>query len=101
MKKYPERFIGVAHAPLQDIQAGIREVEWAQDNGFKAVVVDYTYAVREHPYGETLGEHPELWQFFQKVEELDMVLYLHAVQHGHRACSGPRSCAVPFPMRRY
>jgi len=85
MKKHPKKFIGVAHAPLQDVQAGIREVEWAQGNGFKAVVVDYTYAVREHPYGETLGEHPELWPFFQKVEELDMVLYLHAVQHGHRA----------------
>ncbi len=85
MKKHPDKFIGVAHAPLQEVAAGIRELEWARENGFKAVVVDYTYAVKDHPYGETLGEHLELLPFFQKVEELGMVLYLHAVQHGHRA----------------
>ncbi len=85
LKQYPKKFIGVAHAPLQDVKAGIREAEWARKNGFKAVVMDYTYAVKEHPYGETLGEHPELRPIFQKLEEMDMVLYLHAVQHGHRA----------------
>jgi len=85
MKQHPGKFIGVAHAPIQDVGAAVREVQWARNNGFKAVVVDYTYAVREHPYGETLGEHSELRPFFQKLEELDMVLYLHAVQHGHRA----------------
>ena len=85
VKEYPGKFIGSALIPLQDVEAAVREVEWARTNGFKAVVVDYTYAVKEQPYGETLGEHPELLPFFQKVEQLDMVLYLHAVQHGHRA----------------
>ncbi|HEX9880746.1 MAG TPA: amidohydrolase family protein [Candidatus Binatia bacterium] len=85
MNRYPGRFIGVALAPLQNVAAAVDEVQWANDNGFKAVVADHTYAVREHPYGETLGEHPELRPFFAKVHELDMVLYLHAVQHGHRA----------------
>jgi len=49
MRQHPKKFIGVAHAPLQDVEAGIREVEWARNNGFKAVVVDYTFAVKEHP----------------------------------------------------
>jgi predicted TIM-barrel fold metal-dependent hydrolase len=40
--------------------------------------------VREHPHGETLGEHRELWPFFEKVAELDLPIYLHATQHGHR-----------------
>ncbi len=85
MKAHPKEFIGVALIPIQDVGAAVRAVEWARENGFKAVVVDYTYIVEDHPYGETLGEHPELWPFFKKVEKLDMVLYLHAVQHGHRA----------------
>ncbi len=90
MKEYPGKFLCTALAPLQDVEAAVRETEWARANGFKAVVADYTYAVREHPYGETLGEHPELWPFFRKVEELDMVFYLHAVQHGHKAFNSLR-----------
>lgn len=53
-------------------------------NGFPAVVLDHTYPVREHPYGTTLGSHRELWPFFRNAEQMDMPIFLHAVQHGHR-----------------
>ncbi|HEY7819981.1 MAG TPA: amidohydrolase family protein, partial [Vicinamibacteria bacterium] len=85
MEEYPGKFIGVALAPIRDVETAVREVEWSKSNGFKAVVCDYTYCSSDHPYGETLGERRELWPFFQKIEEAGLVLYLHAVQHGHRA----------------
>ncbi|MGH7772762.1 MAG: amidohydrolase family protein [Candidatus Binatia bacterium] len=84
MRDYPKRVCGVALVALQDVQGAIREMEWAHENGFPAVALDHTYPVREHPYGETLGSHRELWPFFERAEKLDMPIFLHAVQHGHR-----------------
>jgi predicted TIM-barrel fold metal-dependent hydrolase len=84
MGEYPGRVYGVALVALQHVPSAIREMEWAKENGFPAVVLDHTYPVREHPYGTTLGSHRELWPFFQRAEELDMPIFLHAVQHGHR-----------------
>lgn len=84
MRDYPWRIHGVALVALQDVPGAIQELEWARESGFKTAVLDHTYPVWEHPYGETLGSHKELWPFFSKAEELDMPLYLHAVQHGHR-----------------
>lgn len=84
MREHPGAVYGVALVALQDVPGAIREMEWAQENGFPAVVLDHTYPVREHPYGTTLGSHRELWPFFQRAEDLDMPIFLHAVQHGHR-----------------
>ena len=84
MREYPKTIYGVALVALQDVPGAIREMEWAKENGFPAVVLDHTYPVREHPYGTTLGSHRELWPFFQRAEDLDMPIFLHAVQHGHR-----------------
>ena len=84
MKDHPAVVYGVALVALQDVAGAILEMEWAKDNGFPAVVLDHTYPVREHPYGTTLGSHRELWPFFRRAEELDMPIFLHAVQHGHR-----------------
>lgn len=84
MREHPGGVYGVALVALQDVPGAIREVEWAKENSFPAVVLDHTYPVREHPYGTTLGSHRELWPFFQRAEELDMPIFLHAVQHGHR-----------------
>jgi predicted TIM-barrel fold metal-dependent hydrolase len=84
MRQYPSKFIGTALVALQDVQGAMREMEWAYDNGFKTVILDYTYPVREHPFGETLGSRRELWPFFKRAEELGQPVLLHAVQHGHR-----------------
>jgi len=84
MRAQPGKIYGIALVALQDVPGAIREMEWAKDNGLPAVVLDHTYPVKEHPYGTTLGSHRELWPFFQRTEELDMPIFLHAVQHGHR-----------------
>ena len=84
MDDHPGKIYGVALVALQDVAGAIREMKWAKEQGFSAVVLDHTYPVREHPYGTTLGSHRELWPFFATGEKLDMPLYLHAVQHGHR-----------------
>jgi predicted TIM-barrel fold metal-dependent hydrolase len=89
MNQYPRRVFGAALVPLQDVSAAVREMEWARDHGFCSVVLDKIYTVKEHPYGEPLGSHRELWPFFKRAEELSMPIYLHNVQHGHRISNLP------------
>jgi len=83
-KEHPGRILPVSLIPLQDVPGSIREMEWAKENGFCAVVLDKIIPVKEHPYGEPLGSHRELWPFFRRAQELSMPIYLHNVQHGHR-----------------
>ena len=89
MKEYRGRILGVALIPLQDIAGAIREMEWAKENGFCAVVLDKVFPVNDHPYSEPLGSRRELWPFFKRAEELSMPIYLHNVQHGHRISNLP------------
>lgn len=84
MQEYSGRMLGVALLPLQDVPGSIREMEWASDNGFCAVVLDKVFPVKDHPYSEPLGSHREIWPFFKRAEEISMPIYLHNVQHGHR-----------------
>jgi predicted TIM-barrel fold metal-dependent hydrolase len=90
MKEYAGRILGAALVPLQDIDASIRELEWARENGFCAVVLDKVIPVKEHAYSESLGSHRELWPFFNRAEELRIPVYLHNVQHGHRISNLPQ-----------
>jgi predicted TIM-barrel fold metal-dependent hydrolase len=89
MTEYPGKILGAALIPLQDILGSISEMEWAKENGFCSVVLDKVYPVKDHPYGEPLGSHRELWPFFKRAEELSMPIYLHNVQHGHRISNMP------------
>ena len=89
MEHYGDRIIGVALVQLQDVPAAIREMEWAQKEGFCAVVLDKVYPVQDHPYGESLGSHKELWPFFARAEKMEMPIYLHNIQHGHRISNLP------------
>jgi predicted TIM-barrel fold metal-dependent hydrolase len=84
MKEHTRRILGVALVALQDAGRATQEMEWAADNGFRAVVLDKVFPVKDHPYGEPLGSRRKLWPFFGRAEELNMPLYLHNVQHGHR-----------------
>jgi predicted TIM-barrel fold metal-dependent hydrolase len=89
MNEYPGRILGAALIPLQDVDASIREMEWAKDHGFCSVVLDKVIPVTAHPYSEPLGCHCELWPFFKRAEELSVPIYLHNVQHGHRISNLP------------
>lgn len=89
MREFAGKILGSALVPLQDVPAAIREMEWAQDHGFCSVVLDKVFPVKDHPYGEPLGSHRELWPFFKRAEELSMPIYLHNVQHGHRISNLP------------
>lgn len=82
--EFPGKILGVALVALQDVGASIRELEWANEQGFKSAVLDKVFPVKEHPYSEPLGSRRELWPFFEKAQDLAMPLYLHNVQHGHR-----------------
>lgn len=84
MRGYPGKIEGVALVALQDLQGAIQELEWSAENGFRAVVLDHTFPVWEHPYGTPTAGHHEVWPFFKRCEELDVPIVLHAVQHGHR-----------------
>ena len=84
MEQYSGRIMAVALMALQDVPGAIAKLEWAHKNGFKGAVLDKVYPVTDHPYGESLGSRRDLWPFFQKAEELEIPLFLHNVQHGHR-----------------
>jgi predicted TIM-barrel fold metal-dependent hydrolase len=84
MEKYPGRILGVALVALQDVAASILELEWAKEHGFATAVLDKVFPVKDHPYSEPLGSRRELRPFFERAEDLQMPLYLHNVQHGHR-----------------
>ncbi|MBM3572832.1 MAG: hypothetical protein FJX52_10840, partial [Alphaproteobacteria bacterium] len=84
MRAYPNQVLGVALVALHDVPGAVKEMEWAMAEGFKAIMLDFVYPVAEHPYGTTLAAHAELWPFFRRAEELNVPIFLHAVQHGHR-----------------
>ncbi|MGZ5092547.1 MAG: amidohydrolase family protein [Burkholderiales bacterium] len=84
LKKYPQHLIGGALVALQDVESSIREMEWAHQNGFRAVILDKVFPVKEHCYSDPYGSHRELWPFFRRAEALRMPLFLHNIQHGHR-----------------
>jgi predicted TIM-barrel fold metal-dependent hydrolase len=83
-QEHPGAVLPVALVALQDVPSAIAEAVWAHANGFKAVVLDYVMPVAENNLGSPTATHRELWPFFAKCEELDLPIYFHAVQHGHR-----------------
>jgi predicted TIM-barrel fold metal-dependent hydrolase len=84
VRQHPERLIGGALVALQDVDGAIREMKWARDNGFRAVILDKVFPVQEHCFSDPYGSHRELWPFFRSAEALGMPLFLHNIQHGHR-----------------
>lgn len=84
MQRHPGQLIGGALVALQDVPGAIAEMEWARENGFRAVILDKVFPVPEHCYSDPYGTHRELWPFFRRAEALGMPLFLHNIQHGHR-----------------
>jgi predicted TIM-barrel fold metal-dependent hydrolase len=84
MQKYPQHVVGIALIALQDVDGAMKELAWARDNGFGGVAIDKVYPVTQHPYSEGLGSQTALWPFFKAAAQIDMPIFLHTVQHGHR-----------------
>jgi predicted TIM-barrel fold metal-dependent hydrolase len=89
MKKYPKHVKGIALVALQDADSATKEMAWAKENGFAGVALDKVFPVHTHAYSEGLGSQRQLWPFFRAAENLDMPIYLHTVQHGHRVSNSP------------
>jgi len=83
-RKYPRHIASMAVMPLQDVEAAVKEIQWAHDQGFKGVVLDKVFPVNEHIYSEALGAQRQLKPFWAAAEALDVPIFLHAIQHGHR-----------------
>jgi len=71
VRSYPDRFVGIATVPMQDVGKAVLELERAvQDLGLKAVEIGSNIA------GKNLGEK-DLRPFYEKVQALDVPIYVH------------------------
>jgi len=76
LKKYPNKFIGIAAVPLQDIKRAIAEAQYAvKELGLHSVIM------YQNVNGKDLdGEF--LWPFYEAVEKLAVPLSVHGVDSG-------------------
>ena len=76
LKKYPNKFIGIAAAPLQNVKLAVAEAEYAvKELGLHSVIV------YQNVNGNDLdGEF--LWPFYEAVEKLAVPLSVHGVDSG-------------------
>ncbi|MEM4724039.1 MAG: amidohydrolase family protein [Candidatus Hadarchaeum sp.] len=71
VEKYPERFVGLANLPLQNVDGAIEELDRAiNDLGMKGVMIYSNVA------GKPL-DSPELWKFYKKAAKLDVPIFIH------------------------
>jgi len=76
LEKFPGRFIGLAHLPMQAPERAVREMERAiTDLGLHAP------ALFTNVNGRNLDE-PGFWPVYAKAEELNVPLYLHPSRSG-------------------
>jgi 2,3-dihydroxybenzoate decarboxylase len=79
--KRPDRYAGFAHLPMQDAAAAADELErCVRDLKFCGAMIN------GHTNGQYL-DHPALYPFWQRVEALDTLIYLH-----------PADPVVPAPV---
>ena len=76
VNKYPGRFIGLAHVPMQSPERAVVEVDRAvKELGFKAITM-FT-----NVNGRNLDE-PEFWPVYAKAEELGVPVVVHPSRSG-------------------
>lgn len=72
---YPERFVGVAVVPLQDVDGSVEELDRAvKELGMRAVHIGTNIM------GTTL-DSMLLWPFYEKVQRLDIPIIIHPTNH--------------------
>lgn len=84
MRENPDKVYVVANVAAQDPESAVKELEWAAQNSFCGIVLDHTFPVKEHPFGEPTPSRRELWPLFMRAAELDMPVHFHPIQSGHR-----------------
>src|SRR3954452_2808551 len=76
LQRYPNKFIGIAAAPLQNIALAIREAEFAiKELGLHSVIM------YQNVNGKDLDSE-FLWPFYECVETLGVPLAVHGVDSG-------------------
>jgi 2,3-dihydroxybenzoate decarboxylase len=71
IQKRPDRYLGFAHLPMQDAKAAADELErCVEDLKFSGAMIN------GHTNGQYL-DHPSLSPFWERVEALDTLIYLH------------------------
>ena len=76
LKKYPNKFIGIAAVPLQDIKRAIAEAEYAiKELGLHSVIM------YQNVNGKDLDSE-FLWPFYEAVEKMAVPLSVHGVDSG-------------------
>jgi len=71
VNKYPDRFVGFATLPLQDIDGALEELDRAiNDLGLKGVMIYSNVA------GKPL-DSPEFWPFYEKSAKLKIPIFIH------------------------
>jgi len=86
IRRYPERFSGLAAIAPQDPAAAARELERAVKTlGLKGALIN------SHTRGEYLDD-PKFWEIFEAAESLDVPIYLHPT-------APPASMIRPFLER--
>jgi len=71
MTSHPDRYLGLASVPLQDVSIAIEVMEHAMgEMGFKGITIG------DHVNGVTLDD-PRFYPFWKSVEELGAVVFFH------------------------
>ena len=74
---HPDRFVGLGTVPLQNTEFAITELERSKkEHGFKGIEIN------SHVAGEELSSN-RLESFWAKVEELDMLVFIHTAGFTH------------------
>ena len=79
--QHPDKYFGAALLPLQDIDAGIKELYWAIKNGFKVVYVDYLHYSYETKLCIPRSTIARIDEVFKICEDHNIVMFVHFFMH--------------------
>ena len=95
VKKHPDRFVGFGSVPLQDIAEAIGIAKEAKNIGLKGLEIGTS--VGERPLDDPLFE-----PFFDAVQTLDLLLFVHPLEGGIETddpLTGMLGNVLQFPFR--